>query len=306
MSLDRSSSTDSPWHVQSSTVAPEAVIELVRQVPPKRSQRCRATIGGSIFSTIDVCKIADRGLSCQPPADLGTRGDSVTNLPTIDAQNGADLLAQPTRSRLFATLQELRRTATTEELAAVLDMHVNGVRRHLERMHEGGLLERRRARHGRGRPRDEWSVAADASPSGALPDGYTEIARWLARAIPTGPGRLRQVERTGREVGRELAPGKSADLPASIHQAFSALGFRPALEVGSGGSLSCELRNCPYRESVRENPEVVCALHRGITVGLLEQLDPDARLTRFEPRDPDRAGCMVEIAGDFSADRATT
>ena len=215
----------------------------------------------------------------------------------------ADPLAQPTRSALFEALRELRRAATTEQLAAELDLHANGVRRHLERMQEAGLLERRRVRHGRGRPRDEWSIAADAAPGGLEPESYREVARWLARAIPPGPGRIRQVERTGRDVGRDLVGAGAADLAESIRQVFAGLGFQPAVEVDPAGSLTCELRNCPYREAVRENQEIVCALHRGITVGLLERLDPKARLTRFEPRDPDEAGCMVEVAGDFSEGR---
>jgi hypothetical protein len=42
---------------------------------------------------------------------------------------------------------------------------------------------------------------------------------------------------------------------------------------------------------------VVCTLHRGITAGLLAALDPKAKLTRFEPHDPTRAGCLVEVEG---------
>ena len=213
----------------------------------------------------------------------------------MDLPSEENLLAQPTRARLFAALQELRRAATTEELAADLEMHVNGVRRHLERMQGGGLLERRRSRHGRGRPRDEWSIASGARPGGEPPDGYADIARWLARAIPAGPTRLRQVEQTGREVGRELAPDQSDDLAEAFRQTFTALGFQPKVEVDAGGGLTCELCNCPYRDSVRENPDVICTLHRGITAGVLERLDPDARLTGFEPHDPERAGCMVEV-----------
>jgi hypothetical protein len=49
---------------------------------------------------------------------------------------------------------------------------------------------------------------------------------------------------------------------------------------------------------VRKNADVVCTLHRGITIGLLSVLDPAAKLIRFEPRDPDRAGCLVEVGGE--------
>ena len=51
--------------------------------------------------------------------------------PAMDLPDHRNLLAQPTRARLFATLQEMRRAASTEELARALDLHVNGVRRQL-------------------------------------------------------------------------------------------------------------------------------------------------------------------------------
>jgi predicted ArsR family transcriptional regulator len=208
---------------------------------------------------------------------------------------GGELLAQPTRARLFALLAELRRSAPTEELASRLGLHVNGVRRHLERLHDAGVVDRARARHGRGRPRDEWAVSAGASPGGEAPRGYHDLASWLARTIPSGPGAQRRVEREGREIGRELAPEASDDLAPSLQQVLAALGFQPDLEVLAGGSIHCRLRNCPYRDSARANPEIVCTLHRGITSGLLDRLAPASRLERFEPHDPDAAGCRIEV-----------
>lgn len=207
----------------------------------------------------------------------------------------AKLLAQPTRARLFAVLQELRRSATTEELAEELGLHVNGIRRQLERLHGAGLVDRRRQRHGRGRPRDEWSIAAGASPSGGRPEAYADLAGWLARSISDAPAQLRGVEESGREIGRELAPRRGENLAESFRDVFTALGFQPEVEVDEGGVLTCNLCNCPYRASVRESPEVVCTLHKGITLGLLDELDPSGRLSRFEPHDPDRAGCVVEV-----------
>lgn len=208
---------------------------------------------------------------------------------------GGELLGQPTRARLFELLGELRRSATTEELAGCLGLHVNGVRRQLERLRDAGMVDRTRARHGRGRPRDTWSLSANANPGGEAPRGYHDLSSWLARTMPTGPGTLRRVEREGREIGRELAPEASDDLALSLQQTLAALGFQPDLDVRAGGNVHCRLRNCPYRDSARANPEIVCTLHRGITRGLLDRLAPDARLARFEPHDPDAAGCLVEI-----------
>jgi predicted ArsR family transcriptional regulator len=203
-------------------------------------------------------------------------------------------LAQPTRARLFAAIRDLGGEATTDELARELGLHVNGVRRHLDLMQEAGLLARARRKHGRGRPRDVWSIAPAAAGADRPEEDYADLACWLARAIPAAPAALRAVEETGREVGRELAADRDEDLPEGIERAFAALGFQPVVRTEEGGTVTCELTNCPYRASVRENPDAVCRLHRGITEGLLERLAPGSRLTRFEPHDPDEAGCIVE------------
>jgi predicted ArsR family transcriptional regulator len=208
-----------------------------------------------------------------------------------------DVLAQPTRAELFALLAELKREASTEELARGLDLHVNGVRRHLERLHAAGLVARRKGRAGRGRPRDLWAVAAEASPGGEHPTAYADLAGWLAGVIPVGPGRLPRVKRAGVEIGRALVPATVEPEAVAFENALSALGFQPQVEFGDGDAICCRLGNCPYKEAVRENRDVVCTLHEGITVGLLDRLAPEGNLTRFEPHDPDRAGCLVEVTG---------
>jgi DNA-binding transcriptional ArsR family regulator len=147
-----------------------------------------------------------------------------------------NVLAQPTRARLFARLSRLDRPAGTDELAAELALHPSGVRVHLERLKDAGLVARDRVPQLRGRPRDSWSVAPDAVPGGEPPDAYLQLARWLALSTPA-------------------------------------------------------------REAVRANQPVVCALHRGLTRGLLDELQPSARLTRFVPEDPGEAGCLIEVEG---------
>lgn len=205
-----------------------------------------------------------------------------------------DALAQPTRAQIFTFLVEKRGPAGTEELAAHFGLHPNGIRRHLERLLEGGFVTRSRVRTGQGRPRDSWAVSPEAHPGGRRPRAYSDLAGWLARAIPANPTRLREVERVGREIGRELAPAASGDPARDLGDALAALGFEPTLNRGEG-NFTCRLGNCPYRDSVKENQAVVCGLHRGITAGILAELDPQAKLTGFEPHDPESAGCVIEV-----------
>jgi len=209
-------------------------------------------------------------------------------------------LAQPTRTRLFDLLGELRRCAGTNELAGRLGLHPNGVRVHLEVLLDAGLVVRDRARQARGRPRDMWSIAPDAQPGDRL-DAYTDLARWLAAAItPDGRG-LRELESSGRALGRQLAPNAVTGPPEAImHTVLAALGFQPRRELDASGTLTYRLCNCPYREVAREHQDIVCTLHRGITRGLLDVIDPTTTLAAFQPTEPDTAGCLITLRGGLA------
>lgn len=215
-------------------------------------------------------------------------------LDPMAADRVTDPLARPTWARLLARIGELGRPVTTKEIAAELGLHVNGVRRHLERLASAGLLERRRARHGPGRPRDVWVLAPGAEPG---PRRYPDLARWLARAMPGDNDTLERVERAGRGIGRELAEDAPGAGARGFRDAVAALGFAPTIEAAGGGEVLCRLDNCPYATAARENAALICTLHRGITAGLLERFAPGARLVRWEPHDPERAGCRLGAVG---------
>lgn len=139
---------------------------------------------------------------------------------------------------------------------------------------------RERLRQPRGRPRDVWSVAPDARPGGDRPTAYVDLARWLVRMASPGKAMLRGVEATGREIGRDLAStGGDASAEQTLHATLVSLGFQPKREIGSEETtLTYRLRNCPYRDAVRENQPMVCTLHR----------------------DPDMAGYLMELRGELA------
>ena len=223
----------------------------------------------------------------------------------MDRAAQSDALAQASRARLFRALSELQRPAGTAELAELLGLHPNGVRAHLERLADAGLVVREREHRPRGRPRDSWSIDPTAGPGADPPRAYADLSRWLVRDLAARKKRWKDVESTGREVGRELAAEDEAGSPEErMHRALAKLGFRPERSLTRDGRLDYTLANCPYRDAVRENQPVVCALHRGLTRGLLDGISPSTQLTAFVPHDPDLAGCLIQVEGPL-ADEVT-
>jgi predicted ArsR family transcriptional regulator len=207
-----------------------------------------------------------------------------------------DVLSLPGRQRLFAALAQLRRPATTQELAERVGRHPNTVRVQLGRLADAGLVECRRVRQARGRPRDEWAIVADARPAGRPPQAYEELSRWLARTMRHADD-LDLVAEVGREIGHELAPQPSGrPVPDAMQDALVALGFAPRMHNGAEGRARFVLGNCPYREAVAQNQPLVCMLHRGITTGLLDVLDRRAKLVDFVAKDPYSAGCEIAVS----------
>jgi predicted ArsR family transcriptional regulator len=215
-----------------------------------------------------------------------------------------DVLALPIRARLFEALAGLRRPATTQELAVLAGRHPNTVRVQLRQMADAGLLECRQLAQRRGRPRHEWAILPSARPAGQPPQAHGELSRWLARAVGNG-AQLPRIERAGREIGRELAPqAEDRPLAEAMQDVLTSFGFAPRSEPHGPDGIRYVLGNCPYRDAAAESPAVVCTLHRGITIGLLDRLRPQARLEDFVARDPYTAGCLIDltsVAGPASA-----
>ena len=131
---------------------------------------------------------------------------------------------------------------------------------------------------------------------GEPPTAYANLGNWLVEAIIDSDVPSEQIEMTGLRIGRELVPAaKYGAGSEKLEDMLANLGFKPLKREGSEAISFC-LGNCPFRDAVRDRKPVVCDLHRGMTRGILEKLEPDAELVNFEIRDPDKAGCLIEIA----------
>ena len=236
-------------------------------------------------------------------ADWFTQSDCAKLAPNGRPEVPGDVLAQPTRAWLFARLGELGRPASTDELARSSGC-IATASACTSIASRAGLIVRERERRPQGRPRDAWSINPDAQPGGDPPTAYADLGRWLVREHRRRKTRVRGCRVRGAgdraRAGRRGAAGqrrsdarraRRSRLPAHEHD-------RPR------GRSPTPWRNCPYRDAVRENQTVVCALHRGLTRGLLDEMSPRTELAGFVPKDPYAAGCLIQLKGPLADEAA--
>lgn len=159
-----------------------------------------------------------------------------------------------TRGRLLALLCSADRT--TSDLARELGISANGVRGHLARLEEEGLVEYRVVRRGVGKPAHEYRLTEEGSRR--ISRAYLPLLSGLLSGM-SGWGRPEEEEALLREAGRTLARQRSKPEGALRKRVDAGVGLLEEL----GGI--CTVRKekdalwiqgacCPLRALVPDHP----------------------------------------------------
>jgi predicted ArsR family transcriptional regulator len=195
------------------------------------------------------------------------------------------VLAVPARVTLLDRLRASPQPLDAQALATATGLHMTTVRSHLDVLIEAGLVTTGRQQPpGRGRPRTLY--APSSQDGGAPEESYRELADLLAAHFGDIPARRwRRAERAGADwAAQRLGPApepspSSAEARRRVTGLFAEMGFDP--EPAVGGRIL--LHDCPFRDTARAHPEVVCAAHQGLLTGLLARLDPTGPAPILEP-----------------------
>lgn len=189
-------------------------------------------------------------------------------------------LGDNTRYAIYLELARSPRPLATAEIADTLGLHPNTVRPHLERMRDVGLLHARPDSRGAvGRPQNLYSIATDAPSLGLEPPVFPMMARMLLDVAADAGLAGDPVVAVGREQGRRIAhdapvPDPASEQPPCVRAAIAMherLGFDPAT-VTVDAATTMAFGHCPFAELAESAPELVCALHRGLLEGLVEEI----------------------------------
>jgi len=187
------------------------------------------------------------------------------------------------RNRVVEELRGTPEGLDVKELATRLGLHPNSVRWHLGALVGEGLVgatPQTTAR--RGRPRMIYKLRPAALEG--TRDEYRLLATILTGTVAEEGGAA-AAERNGAAWGRYLVSRPlpliqqtDADATDAVVELLDGQGFAPE---ASGREIL--IRRCPFHDLAEAQPEVVCAVHKGLIDGALAELGSDLRVESLDP-----------------------
>lgn len=212
----------------------------------------------------------------------------------LSLQRQARALGDPTRYQIFRFVAGCAAPVGVADLTAHLGLHRNGIRQHLAKLCEAGLLvEEQAPAKGPGRPPLQYRLAPSAHGKWGVPGPYEDLALLLVRLQHSDESPREVGAAAGRRVATEGSPARALEL---LEAEMARWGFEPHLDR-RGSTLDLFAGSCPFEAAASAAPDVVCEIHRGLVEGVLDAAEGSLELTGFVRRDPVRAGCRFRIRG---------
>lgn len=224
-------------------------------------------------------------------------------------QQVADLaatLGDATRRGIYVTVRESLEPVTASEIADLFEIHSNVARHHLDRLVADGYLQVTRKRPsgrtgpGAGRPAKHYEPTRKNISVQFPARRYDLLTELLLRVIERmAPEDAKEIAgEIGREYGRELAaeigfPDDSGYEAAAIAVAKALVGVGFEVEARPG-EHRLVTRFCPFGESARSHPDIVCQLDQGLVSGLLEHAT-QIPVVIVNPHSDDEDDCVTQI-----------
>jgi predicted ArsR family transcriptional regulator len=194
-------------------------------------------------------------------------------MPTAEDHSLTRALADDRRARLVDELRSEADGLDVQELARRLGLHANTVRWHLGVLRDAGAVSSTAAPvNGRGRPRILYRLERPARDGSR--DEYRLLATILSGTLAEQADGDEHAARAGRAWGRylverplPLARVNDAEATEQVVRLLDDQGFAAEAENGE-----IRMRRCPFHDLAEAQPDIVCAVHRGLISGALEEL----------------------------------
>jgi predicted ArsR family transcriptional regulator len=207
-------------------------------------------------------------------------------------------LADKRRVRILEELRSARDGLDASELGKRVGLHPNTVRFHLGVLADAGVVSSHAgARQTPGRPRVLYTLSEPTGHDGS--EEYRLLATILAGTVSSLDDGSARAEEAGHAWGRYLVTRPLPLVKVSDEQAAAAVADLLTQQGFEPEQTEAEIRmhRCPFHDLAETHPHIVCAVHRGLIAGALEELgsgleideldifpEPDTCIARLRPR----------------------
>ena len=193
------------------------------------------------------------------------------------------------RTHIIQILRDAKEPLSVIQIAEMVSIHANTARFHLESLVDAGMALRETEASGQPGRRRILYTGTLPNQTHERAQGYRLLAQILTGTIAT---RFPEVGDEMYEVGCQWgsyltsrpAPFETLDeseIDQRVMDKLDALWFAP--EAVRTPRPHLLLHNCPFMESAREAPNVVCRLHIGMINGSLGELRSSQRVVELNP-----------------------
>lgn len=184
----------------------------------------------------------------------------------------------PARMRVLRAVNSFNRPATVVQIAATVGGHPNTSRVHLEELASEGYIDcEPEPPRGRGRPALRYSISPLGRTKLTAPSDidHRALAQALAQqcVLTRDPQMARQLGSLWARALISTLPDDQDDLLQHLVDLLASMGFSPEV---SEDRTSVLLHTCPLVEEARQDPDMVCAMHRSLIAGAMEEWNHQA------------------------------
>ncbi|MDN4493311.1 helix-turn-helix transcriptional regulator [Ureibacillus aquaedulcis] len=218
-------------------------------------------------------------------------------------------LSDETRYQIYEYFLQQKKSFTVQAIADQFNIHPNVARLHLTKLSEINLLSAYFVKTGKGgRPGREYKASEQGIELSFPKKDESRLLKWAMKLINSiGPEALEMAQQISYDDGQSemkllLKSGKGIGLPdfdkkiKLLTDSAALIGYIPQIvETSTGKKIIFSIYNCPFKNHLSTNNEIICTLHESYLKGQVDVLFTQNDIVQVESMIHDCENCKYEI-----------
>lgn len=219
-------------------------------------------------------------------------------------------LADETRYQIYEYMLQQKKPFTVQDIADQFNIHPNVARLHLTKLSEINIISADFVKSGKGGRPGRVYKASDQGVVLSFPKREDhKLLKWTLQLIKQlGPSAIETVKKISYDDGHEQMKNLLAreqkisylmdfeEKLGILSSSASMIGYIPQIEdTTNGKKILFTIYNCPFKNQISTNNEIVCSLHESYLRGQIDALFQQNDFIQFESMIHDCDLCKYEI-----------